>query len=358
MRQLGDELLQRWSFMAGALLGNAVVRAVGGQWSALVLDGASHPVVRCHSGRTVFPMLQVLDRLCAGPGCAVDAWLAELQASARAASVDDFDLVSLVPLLCMELLRAPNPSLPLHDQLNVQRLDFSLASLMELDRWLLQLRARRAAIEPEQLNNLVKAAGCYLGEVIRDRDVQSWRWENYADYFDGTPGLPQVSKVLGSAAVLRGHGQLLFPLGQIGSRLRDDDAPSLFGWASKVVGQDADSMTAVAAEPVRPVGQQLHGVESAKAKAGSASTAKSTAPPREPAVSVARPTPSPAARSPRKRLPKAAIVPLWTAAGALIGLVVTAAAGVPWTGGVQVFGFFGLAAGIGMRAHAGRPGAP
>lgn len=337
-RQLNAESLERWCVLAGAHLGNCVVRAVGGQWSVVVFDGARHPVVLTYTGRIVFPMLRVLDRLCLGPVCAVDAWFAELLANARARSVDDFDLVSLVPALCMELMRASNPNLPLHDQLQVARLDFSLASLMELDRWLLQVRAQRDAIDPQHLSNVVKAAGSFLGEVIRSRDVYAWRWENYADYFDGSPGLPQVSKVLGSAAVMRGHGQLLFPLGQIGSRLRDDDAPSLPAWAGGVVNQAGGGHEAT--------------VPNAEVKPVAVSPASPALPQRSGTLA------STGTRSTGSRFPKVVIVPVWTAVGALSGVAYSAAFDVPWTGATQLSGMIGLGIGIALRAHAGRPSAP
>lgn len=232
----GRELSTRWCWLAGSFLGELARHQVGGQWGYQTIAGDRHPLLRAHNGRLLFPLLRVFDKLLRGSAVDLAAewrhWCAG--AVARSRQLGDHDEVMALPEL-IQLLSGRRQDaevpLPFASALAIAELDLSPDSLLTLDRWLTQLRAQRAHCSPLQVTRSVRYAGAYLGEVIRRAQPNAWLWENYLDYFDGSPGLPEVPSGLQSAVVLRGHGQLLFPYGVVVGRLEGEETRSLLQWA-------------------------------------------------------------------------------------------------------------------------------
>ena len=116
-----------------------------------------------------------------------------------------YDIVSLVPAFCDALTGRGNVEggLPFPEQLKQSALDFSLESLHLVDQYLNFLHARADEIENQQYINVVLAAGCYVGEVMRRLTRDKYKWVNYANYFLDRPKLAQmVPEGVGTAAVL------------------------------------------------------------------------------------------------------------------------------------------------------------
>jgi hypothetical protein len=115
-----------------------------------------------------------------------------------------YDIVSLVPAFCDALTGSGGVEggLPFPKRLKQGGLDYSLDSLHALDRYLNHLHAHADEIEDQQYTNVVLAAGCYVGEVMRRLTGDKYRWVNYADYFPHHPDLSHIPEGPGTGAVL------------------------------------------------------------------------------------------------------------------------------------------------------------
>jgi hypothetical protein len=128
-----------------------------------------------------------------------------------------YDVASLVPDFCDAFTghREIEEGLPFISQLNRRALDYGLESLHAVDRYLDHLHAHADELESQQFTNVVLAAGCYVGEVMRRLTGHKYRWVNYADFFSQSnlshiPEQPGTSAVLVSAA-----GGMWMPLNKI-----------------------------------------------------------------------------------------------------------------------------------------------
>jgi hypothetical protein len=129
-----------------------------------------------------------------------------------------FDIVSLVPDFCEVFLgaREVDGGLAFPKRIDRDGLDFSVRSLKAVDRYLDVLHERADRIEEQQYTNSVLAAGCYLGEVIREHATARYKWMNYADYFPRHPDLARMApEGLGTGAVLVSKTGMLMPINKI-----------------------------------------------------------------------------------------------------------------------------------------------
>jgi hypothetical protein len=115
-----------------------------------------------------------------------------------------YDVVSLVPDFCDALTGegSVEGGLSFPKRLKSHLLDYSLNSLRVLNRYLDHLRERADEIEVQQYTNVVLAAGCYVGEVMRRLTGDKYEWVNYADYFPQQRDLAHVPEGPNAAAVL------------------------------------------------------------------------------------------------------------------------------------------------------------
>jgi hypothetical protein len=113
-------------------------------------------------------------------------------------------MVSLVPGFCAALTGrgSVQGGFPFAERLDSSTLDYSLESLLALDRFLDHLHVHAEDIEGQQYTNIVLAAGCYVGEVMRRLTGEKFRWVNYADYFPDHADLSHIPEGPGTAAVL------------------------------------------------------------------------------------------------------------------------------------------------------------
>ncbi len=115
-----------------------------------------------------------------------------------------YDIVSLVPSFCNALTGRGRVQggLPFPNRLNQAAMDYSLESLRVLDQYLDFLHAHARGIQDQQYTNVVLAAGCYVGEVMRRLTGNRYKWVNYADYFPHDPDLSHIPEGPGTGAVL------------------------------------------------------------------------------------------------------------------------------------------------------------
>jgi len=241
LQQAGDpsqaaQILDECAWQLGCAWGDLVCRQVGGQWGYLMLADGRHLVVQTYRGRQLFPLLRAVDALCDASGESLSTQLQQLVASDRSPSLDHDDFVGRIPALCAVVngrVLDGFTDFPLSAALPLSEFDYSPGSLHSLDRWLRQVGPQRHRFGDEQMISVLHVAGAYLGEVLRELAPQQWHWENHHDYFDGTPGLPDVPYQPVTAAVMRGFGRLLMPIATIGDCITDPAAPSLHDWLVK-----------------------------------------------------------------------------------------------------------------------------
>ena len=129
------------------------------------------------------------------------------------------DVVSLVPDFCDALTGegSVEGGLPFPKRLKREALDYSLKSLHTLDRYLDHLHEHADEIEDQEYTNVVLAAGCYVGEVMRRLTGKKYRWVNYADYFPHQPDLAHIAEGPNTAAVLvsRDGESMRMPLNKV-----------------------------------------------------------------------------------------------------------------------------------------------
>ncbi|MGE3808173.1 MAG: hypothetical protein AB7K24_26220 [Gemmataceae bacterium] len=137
-----------------------------------------------------------------------------------------YDIVSLVPAFCAALTGSGSVEggLPFPKLLEQKKLDYSLESLHALDRYLDHLYENADELEDQPYTNIVLAAGCYVGEVMRRLTGDKYQWKNYDDYFPDHPDLSHIPEGPGTAAVLvSAGGAMRMPLNKIARYL--DEGP-------------------------------------------------------------------------------------------------------------------------------------
>ena len=105
-----------------------------------------------------------------------------------------YDIVSMVPAFCDALTGAGSVhgGLPFTEKCNQAAMDYGLASLKILDRYLDYLHEHADDIEDQQFTNVVLAAGCYVGEIMRRLTADKYEWVNFDDYLALRPDLAEV----------------------------------------------------------------------------------------------------------------------------------------------------------------------
>lgn len=122
------------------------------------------------------------------------------------------------------------------DTLNQNKLDFSLESLKEVNKYLEQVRSNKE-IE-SSWNRVVLRAGAYVGEVIRKNDVKAnWRW---LDYESAKALEPEFFESLGmslsSAAVLYSKEKgFTFPLAKVEKFLINGSEDDVYFFATVAI---------------------------------------------------------------------------------------------------------------------------
>jgi hypothetical protein len=251
--QQAAEWVARGCWQIGSYWGELLRREIGAQWGYVEWFNGRYAALRCYRGRTLFPLLDIAERLFDQDLPPLAAQLAELRAELRSASLDQLDFVGDIPMHIATLIGrvlVGFDQVPLQSRLPVAELDHSLDSLRSLDRWLRQVGAQRRQFSDAQMIGVMHAAAAYLGEVMREQLPGEWHWENYHDYFDGTPGLPDVDFQPTTAAVFLGHGRLLFPIASVGERITGEEPSDLYDWVVRTYSEIEPGWSPPAAVPL------------------------------------------------------------------------------------------------------------
>lgn len=103
--------------------------------------------------------------------------------------------------------------------LDREKLDGSVESLHEVDRYLTYLHENQQAIQDEEWRITILRAGAYLGEVIRHAaPAGEFGWVDYNDYIPSHPDLQKMIPERTAATcafLLRRTGSMSMPLNKI-----------------------------------------------------------------------------------------------------------------------------------------------
>ena len=111
--------------------------------------------------------------------------------------------------------------------LNRQKLDGSVESLHEVDRYLAHLHQHKSELQDDDWRVTLLRAGAYLGEVIRHAAPEGeFRWVDYDEYMSLHPELQEMipeRTVATCAFLVRRSGAMSTPLNRIARAI--DEGP-------------------------------------------------------------------------------------------------------------------------------------
>ena len=133
-----------------------------------------------------------------------------------------YDVVSLIPGFCEIFCGNGNfedGGMVYWDQIDLSTYDYSVASLMQVDRYLYAVCDAKDGLKRQTYTNMVLATGAYVGEVLRRNSERDWVWMNYDQFVEAFPTLPDATGLtedLNTAAVLVGDGkEVVLPFNKI-----------------------------------------------------------------------------------------------------------------------------------------------
>jgi hypothetical protein len=232
-----------WAMQAGGYFGVVILQHIGAQWGYVTRGSYRQPVLRTHHGRIYNPHLMVLDHIINGSRSSIADIFQRLLTTDLSATPRSEDLVCNITGFCHILLgqsEFADGGLPLEAQIPRDKLDFSVESLRFLDSYLLQVADNAGSFSNVTLNNLILAAGAYLGEVIRDNTTQGcWQWVCYDDYVRDNPVFAQQKpRDFVFSAFLDSTAHTTYPLANIALMLEQANVTSTYEHVRQLVANE------------------------------------------------------------------------------------------------------------------------
>lgn len=239
-----DKLVALPALGVGAYYGCLVRAALGAQWGYADFMGRQvlerkAMALKLHTGTCFLPRLLALDWIVNGRPGEISAHFARLAAAGKTLA-GDTDFASAIPETCQRLLNEQRRELPLYQEIPVSRLDFSLESLDALDEYLRSVGHRLASQQKmSHVPEMIAAAGCYAGEVIRRRAGKQWRWVNFNDHFRDREPVGGLEFDLHTAVLLVGPETVALPLAQVCATLQQKPDESTRAFAERTLKEFA-----------------------------------------------------------------------------------------------------------------------
>ncbi|OTG79777.1 hypothetical protein B9T31_16765 [Acinetobacter sp. ANC 4558] len=145
-------------------------------------------------------------------------------------SENNFHFNSALSQLSISFYESKKDPIYLHKMLNIQKLDFSMESLKQVDIYLEKVRNKNFRDLPNnQQWEIILRTGAYVGETIKKNDQKSqWIWVDYETAKNKDPELfnmmPDSSLY---AAVLTNGENYIFPLDKVAKYLENGSEDSL-----------------------------------------------------------------------------------------------------------------------------------
>lgn len=170
-----------WARLAGAYLGEVLRAELGAQWGTLQRGGLSWNVLHLNSQQGhCWPEQQVLNRIIGGQHWDVQRAFQQQWLPLRAKSAGARDIAGRITEYA-DMLVAGQGHIQGVERLSRSKLDYTLESLHELDRFLYTVAGDDLEALVTQ-GDLLFAVGAYAGEVLRRNSAQHWLWMNYDEY--------------------------------------------------------------------------------------------------------------------------------------------------------------------------------
>lgn len=126
---------------------------------------------------------------------------------------------------------------PLSKSINVNKLDFSLSSLKEIDKYLEKVRKKR--LDDEEIKKIILRCGAYLGEVIRKIAPRRFVWISYETAYKVDKSIAALGRDLLTHTVIydRQEKRFWFPLNKVYKYLKCGKGDNLWSFAVVCLGR-------------------------------------------------------------------------------------------------------------------------
>ncbi len=155
------------------------------------------------------------------------------------------DVVSLIPGFCEIFLGECNfddGGMVYWDQIDLSTYDYSVASLLHVDRYLDAIRGIKGQLKSQTYTNIVLATGSYVGEVVRRCGDKPWEWLNFDDFMrlhaEAAAGFGITTDKLNVAAVLAADRAVTLPFNKVMRNLQEGPENSLHFYAISAGASD------------------------------------------------------------------------------------------------------------------------
>jgi hypothetical protein len=245
-----------WANKTGAYLGSLIQHHIGAQWGYIMREQQRVLLVRTHRGKFCCPPLLTLDHIINGSGSSIRIFFESLLKHGASALPRDEDLVIDIPGYCHILLGQSafnSGGLPAEEQIPRDKLDYSLDSLHFLDEYLRAIAATMADFSDQTLNNLIIAAGAYLGEVVRGNaaDKSAWQWVTYDDFVEDHPSFGEKrSRHPWFMAFLDSAEHTSYPIAHVAMMLEGQGTASTFEFAHQSLGNQVKAENGAQIQPL------------------------------------------------------------------------------------------------------------
>lgn len=138
------------------------------------------------------------------------------------------------------LLINDKENIPLHEKLDITKLDLSITSLKEIDRYLEVINKNKRKLSNEEIKKIILRTGVYLGEVIRKSNKKIFIWLSYDEAFKLNKYLINYDKDILTGFVLYNLDtkEFWFPLAKAYKFIEYGKSDSLWAFAKVCLDKD------------------------------------------------------------------------------------------------------------------------
>ncbi|WP_374312593.1 hypothetical protein [Dongia sp.] len=144
------------------------------------------------------------------------------------------DVVSLIPSFC-DAFRGVNAGVEggmmAWSKTDHTAYDYSVDSLMEVDRYLDAIRPIKDQVDWQVYTNTVLVTGAYIGEVLRRHGDKPWEWMNFSDFLQQHGDLAVALEISGEelhvAAFLVADRSVTLPFNKVMRNLEEGPENSI-----------------------------------------------------------------------------------------------------------------------------------
>lgn len=128
---------------------------------------------------------------------------------------------------------------PLENALRVEKLDFSVSSLKEVQKYLENIRASKPKMTGEKISKVILIVGAYLGEVLRKKEGKRFAWMSYSEASKLGKGIHNYEKNILTGFVIydKKSDGFWFPLNKVYKFIEHGRTEDLLSFAEFCLGK-------------------------------------------------------------------------------------------------------------------------